>query len=106
MKVEKYYGKGLALYRTNEGCLVWRYKYTFNDVRTSISLGKAELVSEEEAIKRAEQCSIMVETGKNPRDNRDWKKSKQSYAKAYLLESAAKKIVELAELIENLKNLD
>lgn len=106
MKVEKYLGKGLALYSTNEGTLVWRYKYTFNGVRTSLSLGKSEYVDESEAIKRAEECSIMVALGKNPKDNRSWVKSKKSYAKAYLLESASKKIIELAELIENLKNLD
>lgn len=106
MKVEKYYSNGLALYSTNQGTMVWRYKYTFQGKRTSISLGKSQLVDESEAIKRSEECAIMVAMGKNPKDNRSWEKSKKSYAKGYILESAARKIVELSELIETLKNLD
>lgn len=103
MVTKKYLGNGLMLYESEKGTMIWRMKYNYNGKQSSLSLGLGALIDESEAIKRCEECRIMIAQGKNPRDHRSWLKPKADYAKEYLIDAIEKKAQELLNLVEIMK---
>jgi hypothetical protein len=101
--IKEYIGNGLSLFETKNGTLMWKMKYTFEGNQSSLSIGNSTLVDRSEAIKRCEECRVLIAQGKNPRDHRSWLKPKADYAKEYLIESIEKKAIELINLIAIMK---
>jgi sulfatase maturation enzyme AslB (radical SAM superfamily) len=99
MTIKEYIGNGLSLFETKKGTLIWKMKYTYQGSQSSLSIGDSTLVDRSEAIKRCEECRVLIAKGKNPRDHRSWLRPKADYAKEYLIESIEKKAEELMKLI-------
>ena len=101
--IVEYIGNGLSLFETKKGTRIWKMKYTFQGNQSSLSIGDSTLIDREEAIKRCEECRLLIAQGKNPRDNRTWLKPKSDYAKEYLIEALEKKVSELSKIIALMK---
>ncbi|MDO4879299.1 MAG: Arm DNA-binding domain-containing protein [Neisseria sp.] len=84
-------GKGLYLYINTSGGKLWRFDFSYNGKRKTLSIGKYPTVSLVEARQAAENARRMLAAGQDPGEAKQQEKAERKAAALNTFESLARR---------------